>query len=506
MWYNICEINLINFLIYYDKLFTILGGPMKHFMAVLLIILICGSGLFAADFKLNGVYTAWGQSQHAFNFDQDVYDHNYVVQMLRFKLQGIANENLKFVTRLDIAQGWWGVDNALRSVERPSGAFGGSSLFDFKDKNFLVHIDQAYIDFNLPNAPLSFRVGRMWYGLGNKLMVDNNYEGIQVDLNNVIGNKLTLSWAKVSEGVDGLSDDVAVGPAADDRDAHLFTLDFANKAADLSYNVYGMYYNDASVADMNAYVPDNLQFFKTRFSPQVTQLTALGVSGKYKKGKLSVKGEADYLIGSDDIDNTTHGGQMWDINNGDLSGFNIYANLNYATSDKLDVGAVFGMGSGDDDPTSGEGNVNKLRTSGFFYITEVWEDSIMPDEEGITPQGLGAPNVRGYRELENTTIFQVNGTLKPIEKFSAFLSYNYIMATQDVMAWDAEGNPDPSRTASDLGQEVDFRFSYQIYNELNFTLRGGYFIPGDAAKYLITGSTNYDDAAWELKSTITYKF
>ncbi|NIX57622.1 MAG: hypothetical protein GWN14_17295, partial [candidate division Zixibacteria bacterium] len=57
---------------------------------------------------------------------------------------------------------------------------------------------------------------------------------------------------------------------------------------------------------------------------------------------------------------------------------------------------VGGRGSGDDDVTGGDGNVNKLRTSGFFYITEIWEDSIMPDEEGITPQGLGAPNVRGY--------------------------------------------------------------------------------------------------------------
>ena len=52
---------------------------------------------------------------------------------------------------------------------------------------------------------------------------------------------------------------------------------------------------------------------------------------------------------------------------------------------------VFGRGSGDEDYGSGEGNINRLKTMGFFYLTEVWEDSIMPDEEGITPQGLGAP-------------------------------------------------------------------------------------------------------------------
>lgn len=497
---------------------------MKRLISVLLILFIYSSTVLAVDFNLNGVYTAWGQSQHAFKFDADAYDHNYVVQMLRFNLQAIANDNLKLVTRLDVAQGWWGVDNALRSVQR-TGTKGGSALFDFKDTNFLVHFDQAYVDFNLPKIPFSVRVGRMWYGLGNKIMVDNNYEGVQIDLNETIGKKLTFSWAKVSEGVDDLSDDGKVSADArgftDARDAHLFSLNFHNQTGSFSYDAYGFYYTDASVNDMNAFVPDHLQFFKTRFSPQITQLTALGLSGNYKAGKLDIKGEADYLIGKDEIDNTTFGKEkpqpnMWDKNNGDLNGFNLYLNLNYAATDKLDVGGVFGMGSGDDDLTGGKGNVNKLRTSGFFYITEVWEDSIMPDEEGITPQGLGAPNVRGYRELENTTIFQVNGTVKPVKRFSAFLSYNYILATKEIPAWKAidankDGNLDdaeidPGNSANDIGQEVDFRFSYQIYDELNFTLRGGYFVPGDAAKYLITGSNVLDDPAWELKSTITYKF
>lgn len=491
---------------------------MKRYLVPVLIILFVVSSTFAADFKVNGVYTAWGQSQHNFYFGNvntgynggKKYNDNYVVQMLRFKVQGIANENLKFVTRLDIAQGWWGVDNALRSAQRPYGAYGGSSLFDFKDTNFLVHVDQAYIDFNIPNTPVGFRVGRMWYGLGNKLMVDNNYDGIQMDLKKVVGQKVTLSWAKVSEGVDGLTDNYTGSDATgyvDGRDAHLFTLNFHNNVSALTYDAYGMFYKDASVKDMTAYVPDMLQFFKSRFSPQVTQLMAFGFAGKYKAGKLAINGEADYLTGKDDINNTTHGPkQKWDINDGNLSGYNLYLKASYAATDKLSVGAVAGMGSGDNDLNSGKGNVNKLRTSGFFYITEVWEDSIMPDEEGITPQGLGAPNVRGYRELENTTALQLNGTLKPADKLSLFASYTYLRATQPIPKWDSSGNPDYSATASDLGQEIDFRCSYQIMKPLNFTIRGGYFMPGKAAGYLINGTDKYNDGAWELKSTLTYKF
>ncbi|GAB4178045.1 MAG: hypothetical protein Kow00108_13670 [Calditrichia bacterium] len=487
---------------------------MKKLGLTVIAMLVFLTTAYATDFTVNGVYTAWGQSQHDFKFGNGKYNDNYVVQMLRLKMKAAVNDHVRAVTRLDIAQGWWGVDNALRSKQR-TGTGGGSALFDFKETNFLVHVDQAYIEFDIPEKPLTFRVGRMWYGLGKKLMVDNNYDGVQIDLNNVLGKKLSLSWAKVSEGVDGLTDEKSVAPDqrgfTDGRDAHLFTLDMMNKAGNFSYNVYGMFYKDASVSDMNAFVPDHLQFFKTRFSPQVTQLTALGLSGTYEKGKLKADFEADYLMGKDDIENTVHGGnQMWDINDGDLAGFNLYLNLKYATTDKLTVGGVFGMGSGDDDLTGGKGNVNKLRTSGFFYLTEVWEDSIMPDEEGITPQGLGAPNVRGYRELENTTALQANVEFKPIKKFSAFFSYTYLRSTQPIHAWMSDGagdwTIDANTKSNDIGQEIDFKFSYKIYKELDFTVRGGYFMPGDAAGYLINGTNQFDDAAWELKSTITLKF
>ena len=473
------------------------------------------------DTKLtyNGVYTAWGQSQHAFTFNADTYDDNYVVQMLRLKLAFAGNENVKVVTRFDMAQGWWGVDNALRTAER-TGTGSGSTLFDFKDTNFLLHVDQAYVDFGIGDQPLRLRVGRQWYGLGNKLMVDNNYEGIQLDLNGVVGDRVTLSWAKVSEGADSLSDlhvtDAAGATIADNRDADLFTANFHHELDSFSYDAFAFYYDDGSVGDGTAYVPDHLQFFKTRFSAQPTTLMAVGLAGKYKVGKLTLDGEFDYLTGDDDVANTTHGAkQNWDINDGSVSGYNAFVKANFAVSPRLTVGGLAGLGSGDDDLTGGAGNVNKLRTSGFFYMTEIWEDSVMPNEEGVTPQGLGAPNVRGYRELENTTAVQINGSLKPRDKLELFGSLTHLKASNDIHAWsvvtDANGDVvnatiDPNTKASDIGNEIDFRISCILDKGLSTHLRGGYFIPGDAAKYLITGSTAKDDAAWELKTMVTYKF
>lgn len=479
---------------------------MTRLYTVFLIVAAMAAGV-SAETKLTygGVYTAWAQSQHAFRLNADAYDDNYVVQMLRLNIALAPNERTKVVTRFDLGQGWWGVDNADRTVNRV-GNTGGSSLFDFKDTNFLLHVDQAYAQFKLEDRPLTFRVGRQQYRLGNKLVVDNNFDGIQLDVAG-IGQGLTIGWAKVSEGGDNISDiDASDIGGADNRDANLFTVDFKNKAGGISYNAFAAYYADGSSDDGNAYIPDHFNFFKTRFSAQPTALTVLGLAGNTQLGSIKISGEFDFLTGSDDVDNAGHDNQMHDINDGDVSGFNLYVKGDMPMGDKLSIGGVFGMGSGDDDLTSGAGNVNKIRTSGFFYLTEIWEDSIMPDEEGITPQGLGAPNVRAYRELENTTALQLNATFKPSKKLTLFGSATYLQATQDIPAWNADGTPDYGTTANDIGQEVDFRVSYAIDQGLSAHLRGGMFMPGDASGYLINGNNANDDAAWELKGIITLKF
>jgi len=493
---------------------------MKYLVTILAVILFVSMSAFAVDFKIGGVYTAWAQSQHQFTLTEDVYDDDYVVQMLRFKVQAIVNENLKIVTRFDMAQGWWGVDNSLRGVKR-TGTDGGSALFDYKDSNFLFHVDQAYAEFNVPNMPVTGRVGRMWYGLGNKIMLDNNYDGIQVDLNKVAGHKVTVGWAKVNENGDNTNDTYTPAyrdtegnlvSAVDTRDADLVTLNVNGTAMDgnLKYDVFGLYYIDKSIKDGTAYSPDGFNFFKTRYSAQVTNLMAFGAAASYKLGKLAVNGEFDYLIGEDEIDNAIYGAkQMWDKNNGDLSGYNLYLKATFAATPKIDVGGVLGYGSGDDDLSGGAGNVNKLRTSGFFYVTEIWEDSIMPDEEGITPQGLGAPNVRGYRELENTTIVQLNTNIKPFKGFSAFFSYSYIQSTQAIHAWASDGAGDwviQDANSNDLGQEIDFKFVYSLLANTKLLFKGGYFMPGDAAGYLIVGHANDLQPAYELKGMFLVKF
>lgn len=471
--------------------------------------------------KVGGVYTAWFQKQQDFFFGRTDYNDNYVVQMLRLNLNLAVSDNLKAVTRFDMAQGWWGVDNDdFRGDNDADDNANLSSRFSNKDTNYGLHVDIGYVDFLVPDTPfpINIRLGRMYYGLGNKLVLDSNFDGVQVDFRTDAG-KLGLGWAKVSEGTDALSDNDLSdtgGPDGEDADMIMATFDRTTAGGHLSYGVFGMYYSDRGDDDGTTFNIEGIDYFRSRFAPNISQLGVLGVTLNYnnKDLGLNVQSEFDYLMGKDDVENADSGpNQLKDVNNGDLSGYNLFVKAVKQTGPKVDLGLTFGLGSGDDDPTSGDGNVNKLKTMGYFYITELWEDSIMPDEEGITPQGLGAPNTRGYRELENTTIIQGNILLKPTPKLKLYGAYSLIRATEDIPGW-ADANGDgliqttefTGETSKSIGSEIDFKVDYNIYDELVWSLRGGYLIAGEAAQLLINGNTQFDDNPWELKMTMTYKF
>jgi hypothetical protein len=274
--------------------------------------------------------------------------------------------------------------------------------------------------------------------------------------------------------------------------------------------VFGVLYSDAGDDDGTTYVPNDINYLRSRFTPNLSELVALGVTGSYTDTErgLSLNAEADLLSGKDNVEGSTIDAlQLTDINNGDLGGYNLYLEVTARVAPALDVGGVFGRGSGDDDWTSGSGNVNKLGTAGFFYVTEVWEDSIMPDEEGISPQGLGAPNVRGYRELENTTLLQANAKFSLLRDVSVFGSYTYLRATDAIHAWTADSvTTVGAASSSDIGQEIDWKLDVKLYPQLALGFRGGVFFPGEASGYLINGTNEFDDPAWEHKATLTLTF
>lgn len=463
--------------------------------------------------ELSGFYEFNGYTQNNFFLGKDaagaVSDRDdYLIQLFRVQPELSYGPNLKGVLRIDLAQGIWGVDNEYRDNFRP----GFSNLFNNKDTNFLVHLDWGYVQFTSPKlGNTTVRIGRMKNALGNLLVLDQNGDGIQIE-KKFGGWSATFDWTKMFEGTDGLTDSNFAGNP-DGRDADLLYLNLSRKTGKFSLNPFLAWYRDRGIADGKSYVPNELQYFNARFRPNLTQATVLGFAFQGTAGKVTLKGEVDYLTGKDDIPNTNSGpAQLLDVNNGDLDGYNVYLDAKMPVG-KVTLGAVFGMGSGDDDPMSGKGNINKIRTNGFFYVNEIWEDSIMPDEEGITPQGLGSPASRGYREFENTTLLQLNATFPLAKDLKLFLSGTYVRATEALSPWtDANGNGviEPGEfgpeKSSDLGSEIDFKLDWTLMKNLVWTFRGGVFFPGDASGYLINGTNRWKENAWELRTTVRFDF
>ncbi len=279
-----------------------------YLLTLTLMLLLSGMSMAKEEFKVNvsGLYNATGYSQNNFNLGKTGYKDEYFVQMLRLRLSFGYGEHVKAITRLDLGQGWWGVDNIPPSYRI---AFA-SALFDNKDTNYFLHVDQAYIWFDVPSLKAEFRVGRFNWSVGHRLVLDNNYDGIDATFQIAEGYALHLGWAKISEGVASISDLPETKPDergnTDGRDANLVLASFRFSRNKSALDTYFLYYRDGSFRDGVAYLIDGLYYNRPRFTPQVTKLFILGFSGKTKTGALKLEGEANVLFGKDEIANETH--------------------------------------------------------------------------------------------------------------------------------------------------------------------------------------------------------
>lgn len=474
--------------------------------------------------KFGGTYQIWGLNQHGFLLGKDhpLDDADYVVQMLRGNLR-VGNDDYGVKTRFDAAQGWWGVDNEPDNEPAytldPDGNLVSSTvynpyaLFRNKDTNYTIHFDHAFLYVKLPKIPVFVTAGRQPYQLGHQLVLDHDLDGVKVLAKPHEKVDIELFWAAVSEGANSYR--VPFGTLMSDKDgnadANLFGGTVTARLAPTTLTVFAAGLIDDTGTGDATFLPNGVGYLDARFRPNLTKVVATGLTldGKVDLlDGLSWETELDYLWGQDEVANTTHAGGLLDINDGTLWGLNAYLRVRQQALVKkvgLHVGAAFGFGTGDDDPTKGHGNINKIQTAGFFPWTNVWEDSVMPDIGGISPQGLGSPVSRGYREFENTTTVLVHGGVTPIPALSFDVAYAYMRATQPVYAFDATGTP-LTATSHELGHEIDVNGSWKIWKNVKYELLFGYFFPGQGAGFLVNGTDATLRPAWEVKQVASVVF
>lgn len=468
---------------------------------------------------LGAEYSLWNLQQNNFllGAEHPLDDAAYTVQNLRVKA-AIGRPRYGIVARLDAAQGWWGADNAPANgyalttddagVTSTTRSYNDDALFQDKDTFYAIHFDQAYGWASF--GPVEVRAGRQYFSVGNKLVLDEDYDGVTALLLPKGPVKAEAFWAKVSEGKNAMTipGGTLMSDLDDNSDANLFGAKVRYVSPALNAELFGLYFHD-TIAEAWAWLPQGLGYNRPRFTPQATRLGAVGLAADGTVAKaLAWKVEGDVLFGEDTIANADHAGGMLDKNDGTLFGWNALADLKYTLPLPVvaDVGVLAGMGSGDADPTKGAGNINKISTMGLWSMTNVWEDSVMPDLEGISPQGLGSPVSRGYRELENTTAIQGKVGVKPLKQLRLESSFTWLRATQPVHGFDATGTP-TAQAAQDLGWEVDANALVSlrddgVYGKVLF----GWFQPGEAAGLLINGNADSLDPAWEIKTEAGVRF
>ncbi len=469
---------------------------------------------------LSGLYTLWGLSQHNLLLGQDLPldDADYIVQLLRVQLRA-GKARYGVAARLDAAQGWWGVDNspdnvpALNPDGSPTTTYNPYKLFGSKDTHYAIHVDHAYLYVDIPATPLRVTAGRQYFSVGNKLVLDHDHDGVIVSASDEDLGSVDLLWARISEGRDSYKAPTALllnDHGAQD-DADLLGLRALLRRDRLHLEAFTLYYTDRSQQPDYAYLPNGLGYLQARFTPQITQAWAFGIAGDAHLDLLrglDLRFEIDYLHGEDRVDNNDHAAGLLDLNNGALRGYNLLAQASLKLNTQplpLDLNITLGRGSGDDDIAHGRGNINKIQTMGSWDLLNVWEDSVMPDLNGISPQGLGSPVSRGYRELENTTLLLAALGAEPLETLRVELVAAWLRATRPVRGFDAQGAP-TRHTAQDLGQEIDLNLRWKLYPGFTYEARLGYFIPGEAASLLITGDNTHREHPWELKQTFTATF
>ncbi len=474
--------------------------------------------------KLHGTYQVWGLNQRNFllGADHPLDDANYVVQMLRGKLK-IGSTDYGVNARFDAAQGWWGVDNSpddgigITTAEdgtvSATRSYNPYSLFREKDTNYTLHFDHAYAYVKLPKIPVTVRAGRQPFKLGHRLVLDADLDGVQVDIDPIDQLDIQLFWAAMSEGLGSYK--VPFGGLMSDkgasRDANVFGGVITAYLDPVRLAVHGAGLIDNSGDGAATFLPGGVGYFNSRFRPN---LSKVGVVGITLDGDLDVlagfhlEAEFDYLFGKDEVDNTDHAGGLLDVNDGTINGYTFYLRADQKVQVKkvgVHFGAAFGLGSGDDDPTSGRGNVTKIQTAGLFPWTNVWEDSVMPDIGGISPQGLGSPVSRGYREFENTTTVLVHAGLTPVPPLTFDVAYAWMGATQPIFGFDETGTP-TTASSKQIGHEIDVNGSWKVWKQVTYKLLFGYFIPGEGSGLLINGSTDSLVSAWEVKQVLAVGF
>lgn len=346
-------------------------------------------------------------------------------------------------------------DVTAGDTAKATGLFGEGNRL--QSRNF-SGIRQAWVLYKFDmGVPAGIKVGHMLLALSHGQFFDHTKFGDDAVVFFMDPNKdlhIGLLTAKFDEG------GTALGPNGDDVDGNVALLTqklgaAGNVGANIAW-VRGS--KDASV---------RLGGTETALAGSKFNFYNLGLHGANKLGPIGLKWEADMQSGK--------------LGDQKFKGYGIMLDADFkADAATIVVGGALGSG-----PKEGSSNIDAFVTSlgGDPHYTFIYE-YFVPSSMGVTGTGIA-----------NTTYGKVGVKYAATKALSINADGYYLRATKTASGVD-----------KGLGFEVDAGISYKLADNLTYSVKGGYFAPGDYYKATSSKTGGKDDAAYAVDHALVLSF
>jgi len=420
---------------------------------------------FAVDFKTGGMFRIRWQSNDNITDGLDDADdnNNWFDQRLRMYFTFVGSENLQVVTNWE-ADTLWGHESA--GAGRHGGGDIGADATNLEMKN-------VYMDFNLPNTPLNFRMGVQGYSdpLGGWIFSDD-FSGVTVRTQ-FEPVALMLGYAA------GKNDDPT--DESENIDDFIIQLTYAN--GPFSGALVGFY---QMARDNFGSTPFDGTAGFTVPAVESNDLFDLGVNLAYKGESFDATINFVKNFGSYDI---VGGGS------GDYKGWMVEAKANFAVQNFVfTLGGFYTSGDDDDDY---DADYFAYPVGRSYYWSEILGLGTL-DVSVDGADALGSTGQGAYYAADRPTnlwTIMAGVAWQALEDTRLTFNYYYINTSEDVVA-NTDGTEDDS-----VGHEVNFYVDQKVVDGLNLRLVGAYLFADDAYK-----TNDDDDDAYEVGAQLLWSF
>jgi hypothetical protein len=339
-----------------------------------------------------------------------------------------------------------------------------------------LDLREAWMNFMIPGTPIGIKGGHQLLQLGNGWFFRDMKYGSDAWVAYMGSGNNTLAFYDVR-----VADNVAAQPAQD--------VDF--------YGVLDAYKLADGVVSIDltwAAAPNSGGPFTAIFgnAGSAVNLYNLGISYAAKTGPVHLKIEGDIQTGK--AENSVLNGPAGDSK---FKGYQVVLQGN-VPMEALDVnfGLAYGSGLEQLSGTSTSKDVNQIITvmDNDQHYTLIYE--YLEQTGALNTLNVGTGNESLHTGFANTMAANIGLMFNISKKLAVGLDYWYLQAVEDVSINGAE----PSNS---LGNEVDFKLNWKLYDNLTWNWQAGWFKHGDAYKH--ADGTDPEDSTAVL-GVLSFKF